>query len=242
MIVFILIFLLVLSPLFAGGSLAGSEKPVDHHMAGTVTGSNKPGEFYAGDPETGTFRSDERNYIMYAIDNSSWTAISGTTNVNSFECLSPEIRSNGIILTDFGSGDGRINFSDASLVMDVNSFDCKNPLVTRDMSRALGGGRARIYITLLDAELVEGNLSSSAGNFIANAVISLNDRSNIVELAIDWHRSEKMEYHFEGVAELSMADFDIIPPSPALGMIRVDNKITVRFSYIIQPGIISSLD
>jgi hypothetical protein len=242
MFTFCLIFLLIFSPLFAGGSVVGSDRSVDFYTAETLAGSDRPVELYTGDPESGTFMSGERTYIMYAIDNSSWTAISGTTNVNSFECLSPEIRSNGIVLTDFGSDNGRINFSDASLVMDVNSFDCRNPLVTRDMSRALGGDRARIYITLLDAELVEGNLSSSAGNFIANAVISLNDRSNMVELAIDWHRSEKMEYHFEGVTELSMADFDITPPSPALGMIRVDDKITVRFSYIIQPGIISSLN
>ncbi len=242
MIALCLIFLLVFSPLYAADSVGGSDRPVDLFAAETIIGSDGPVDLYGADPETGTIRAGERNYIMYAIDNSSWTAISGTTNVNSFECLSPEIRSNGIVMTDFGSGNGRINFSDASLVMDVNSFDCRNPLVTRDMSRALGGNRARIYITLLDAELVEGNLSSSAGNFIANAVISLNDRSNMVELAIEWHRSEKMEYHFEGVAELSMTDFDITPPSPALGMIRVDDKITVRFSYIIQPGIISSLN
>jgi hypothetical protein len=196
-----------------------------------------------GENKTGYDRSVERNHIIYTIGDNSWTAISGTTNVNSFECLSPEIGSNGIIITELNYDSRRIYFSDASLIMDVNSFDCRNPLITRDMARTLGGDQdALIYITLQDAELKEGYLSAPAGNFNANATISINERTKEVELAIKWKRSGNMDYHFEGSANLSMADFNITPPSPALGMIKVDDKITVRFNYTIRPGIISSLD
>jgi hypothetical protein len=213
MMVLLLILLLFVSPLYGGENKPAIENPA------------------------------RRNYVMYTIGNNSWTAISGTTNINSFECMSPEIASNGTIVTEFGSDGRRIYLSDASLIMNVNSFDCRNPLITRDMSRALGGGQdSRIYITLQDAELQEGDLSSPEGNINANAVITVNDRSNRVGLEIQWQRSGNMEYHFEGSVDMSMADFDITPPSPALGMIKVDDKITVRFNYIIRPGIISSLD
>lgn len=198
---------------------------------------------YAGYGNRNSNCGTERNYITYTVSKKSWTALSGTTNVNSFECLSQNGISSGVILTYSDPGDKKINFSDAQLLMEVNSFDCKNPLITRDMYKALGGDmNSGIDIELIDANLEDGSLSSAEGAFIANAMITINGKSNMVELMIDWHRSELMEYHFEGKADLAMSDFGITPPEPALGMVKVNDEITVQFNYVVQPGVISSVD
>jgi hypothetical protein len=195
---------------------------------------------YAGEGNLNT--GSERNYISYSLNRNSWTSLSGTTNINSFECLSEIGTSHGIILADSGPDD-RINFSDASLLMNVNSFDCKNPIMNRDMYKALGGEENSVIdIRLLDAELIDGKLLSENGNFRANAEITINGQTNPVELLIDWYRSDELEYHFTGSTELSMSAFGITPPSPALGLIKVNDKITVQFNYIVQPSVISRLD
>lgn len=197
---------------------------------------------YAGENNSFSGTGGERNYIVYSVSNKSRTALSGTTNVNSFECISENAVSSGIVLTETEAGDNVINFSDASLVMDISSFDCRNPLITRDMYRALGGSDSGIDIKLLDARLIGSSLTSSNGNFKANAEISINGQSNVVELEVDWQRPESMQYHFEGKTELSLSDFDIIPPSPAFGMIKVNDTITIHFNYIVEAGIFSRLD
>ena len=197
---------------------------------------------YAGENNSFSGTGGERNYIVYSVSNKSRTALSGTTNVNSFECISENAVSSGIVLTETEAGDNVINFSDASLVMDISSFDCRNPLITRDMYRALGGSDSGIDIKLLDARLIGSSLTSSNGNFKANAEISINGQSNVVELEVDWQRPESMQYHFEGKTELSLSDFDIIPPSPAFGMIKVNDTITIHFNYIVEAGIFSQLD
>ena len=189
-------------------------------------------------PDTG-----EHNIISYSVSKNSWMALSGTTNVNSFECLSQSGISSGVILTYSDMGDKKINFSDAQLLMEVNSFDCKNPLITRDMYKALGGDKnSGIDIELIDASLTGRSLSSREGTFMANAIITINSHSNMVELMINWNRSEAMEYHFEGKAHLSMSDFGIIPPAPAMGLVKVNDEITVSFNYNVKSEEISRLD
>jgi hypothetical protein len=200
-----------------------------------ASGAGGEGDFSSG--------GRERNYITYSINRNSWTSLSGTTNINSFECLSDTGIPNGIILTDSAPDGERIYFSEAKLSMDAASFDCGNPLITRDMHKSLGGpGDAWIDIKLLEAQLMDGSLSSENGNFTANALITINGRSNIAEIMIDWARSGSMEYRFEGSTDLKMSDFGITPPSPALGLVKVKDDITVRFNYIVQPFIISRLD
>ncbi len=187
--------------------------------------------------------NNDRSFIAYSVDKSSWLSLSGTTNVNSFECLSSNGVSKGYILAEVKPDDDRINFTDARILVKVNSFDCKNPLISRDMYKALGGDQnPYIEIKLLDAKPGDEYLYSTTGNFNANVVITINGKSRTTVLNIDWSRKEGFEYHFEGSADLTMSDFGIVPPSPVMGMIRLDDNITVNFNYIVQTSIISLLD
>jgi hypothetical protein len=185
----------------------------------------------------------ERNFIAYSVNNSSWLSLSGTTNVNTFECLSNGDNTNGFIMTDVTVEEGRIKFTDATISLNVNSFDCKNPLITRDMYKALGGGKdSKIEIRLLDAKPGEMVWYPSSGSILANVLITINGSSKKTELNISWQQTDGFEFEFEGTTDLSMSDFGIDPPSPALGLVRVDDKITVNFNYNVQTSVISRLD
>jgi hypothetical protein len=63
----------------------------------------------------------------------------GLTNINSFECRSSGEDSNGEILINIIDQGNSISFSDAGIILEINSFDCANQMITRDMHKALGG-------------------------------------------------------------------------------------------------------
>ena len=186
---------------------------------------------------------NDRSLISYSVNECSWLSLSGTTNVNSFECLSNTGISDNYLLLEVNPQNGRINFTNANIFIETGSFDCKNPLISRDMYKALGGDHnSTIEIRLLDAEPVNKIPDVSNGSIIANVVITINGKSKLKDLIISWQRGDEFEYHFQGTTHLTMSDFEIDPPSPALGLIRVNDKININFNYIVQPGIISRLE
>jgi hypothetical protein len=185
----------------------------------------------------------ERDFISYSVKESSWLSLSGTTNINSFECLSSGEDTNGQILINLIEGGNTISFSDAGIVLEINSFDCKNQMITRDMHKALGGaGNSGIEIKLLDAVSGEMSWYSANGKIRTNIIIILNDISVSRELDIAWQRTGGFEYQFEGTTELLMSEFEIDPPSPALGLVKVDDKIVVNFNYNVQTSAISRIE
>lgn len=185
----------------------------------------------------------ERSYISYTVNNNSWLSLAGTTNFSTFECLSGSGLSSGYILTEADIDQNTINLTGARILVDVGSFNCKNPLISRDMYNALGGSKyPNIEIKLQDVIQDEGSFGSSAGTITANVIIILNGISRDTELNIGWHSTDGFEYHFKGSKELLMSDFGIDPPSPALGIVRVDDRITVYFNYVVHTGIISRMD
>lgn len=183
-----------------------------------------------------------RSIISYSVSNNSWLVLKGTTNINSFECLSAAANSRGYILADASLSENKIGFTGADILVNLESFDCKNALITRDMHNALGGStNPGIEIKLLDAIIGDTDWHSQNGCVMANVLITLNGISKTKELIIDWQRYG-FEYRFEGTAELSMTEFDIDPPSPALGMVKVNDSITVSFNYNVKSEEISRLD
>ena len=185
----------------------------------------------------------ERNIITYTLNNTSWLAISGSTNINSFECLSSNAVPNNNIIVKASHEKEKLSFSNAVILVEVGSFDCKNPLINRDMYKALGGTNdSFIEIKLLEVKPTSGNWYTHDGNLTASLEISINGISRIKEMKIDWQNAGGIEYHFIGRADISMSDFDIDPPSPALGMVKVNDSITVSFNYSVKSEEISRLD
>ncbi len=71
--------------------------------------------------EAGT-KNGERNYISYTVNDKSWLSLTGTTNVNTFECLSGSGLSNGYIMAEANFHQNTINLADARILVEVSSF------------------------------------------------------------------------------------------------------------------------
>lgn len=177
------------------------------------------------------------NRISYSIKENSSLTLMGSSNVNSFQCSSNENLSNGIIYILTEDEKDYVKFTDAVLKINVKSFDCENPMMTKDFYKTLHANESpTIDVELLGASPLAGTkiLKSNKGRFVADIAITLNGISKSDQLIVYWEKTGLNVFRFIGDKELKMSDFDIDSPVAALGLIKVRDEITIHFDLFIQ--------
>jgi hypothetical protein len=179
-------------------------------------------------------------FYAYSVHPDSRISIQGTTNVNSFECVSDSNLPRGYIIADPHPEKDAILFSDASLGVAVKSFDCQHRVMNRDFQRALGVEKhPNIEIKLLETQMVYQNPAGTGGILEATVAIALNGVEKKTEVTLDFRQTEGFNFLFEGAKVLKMSDFKVDPPSPAMGLIRVRDEITIQFNLLVEAGLIT---
>ncbi len=180
------------------------------------------------------------NFYSYSIHPDSRVAIQGTTNVNNFACVSESDLPHGVFLAETSETDNTIEFSDAVLKLQVESFDCLNRRMNRDLQDAMGApAHPEILIRLLEATPVENQAAAENNQLLVKMAISLNGVVKNTQVVIDYNQIEPYLFSFVGSKELNMTDFNIDPPSPALGLIKVRDKITIQFNLLVEAGLLT---
>lgn len=180
------------------------------------------------------------NFYAYSIHPDSKITIQGTTNVNNFACVSESELPQGMFLAETSAADNSIQFSDAVLKLKVESFDCLNRRMNRDMQDAMGAEtHPNILIRLLEAEPVDKSLSGGSTQLLVKLSISLNGVEKNTQVVIDYNQVEPYLFSFVGSKELNMTDFNIDPPSPAMGLIKVRDNITIHFNLLVEAGLVT---
>lgn len=175
--------------------------------------------------------------LTYSIKDNSTITLSGSSNVNSFECTINSNLTNGYLSVNADKENGAVNFKNAFLKINVSSFDCKNPIMSRDLQKTL---RADKY-PLIEAELITATTfagkskpNASRGRIKTSVAITISGKCRIVDLVVDWQMISATEYRFIGSKQLLMSDFEITAPSTAFGLIKVNNDIVINFDFTIQ--------
>lgn len=175
-----------------------------------------------------------KNYT-YKLGGDSWLQLSGTSSINSFECISLSESSGGHLVVTPNGSDTTLNFSSAVLNLRVKSFDCMNPRLNRDMHSALGVDQyPMISIELLEVITSGRDNQNGSGSIDAVVSIRLNGQTKVVEIPVKWMAEGAYKYRFTGGRALKMSDFGIAPPSPMFGLIRVSNEINISFSLSVS--------
>lgn len=176
------------------------------------------------------------SFYSYTIQEQSWISIAGSSNVNTFECFSSSNFTRGNILVNTSESGNAIAFSEAQMAIEIESFDCKNPMLNKDMYKALGAKEnPNILIELLDAEFMQSSTQNPhSGDLHVSISITINGKCQIFTLLIKWVRVSGTNFRFVGSHDINMTDFDITPPSPAFGLIKVNEWITINFNLMVQ--------
>ena len=142
------------------------------------------------------------------------------------------------------SNKSSMNFQDARLGLETRSFDCKNRIMNRDLFQALGGNQhPGIEINLLEAVAQGPCPVSKKGVIYSQVAITVNGVTQKEDVRIRFEQKEgAVVYRFEGSKKLQMSDFGIDPPSPVMGLVRVQDAITIEFDLVVQASYISSVE
>lgn len=160
----------------------------------------------------------------------SWVEVSGTSNVNTFTCMISHPL-NMQYLTKRVSG-STASFAGTILLV-VDAFDCGNQVMNRDFTRTLKqdeyphialrligmrGDRTNLGVRVLEGEVeIE----------IAGVNHRLVMRCTLEDLRYGRRR-------IRGAVDLRFSDFGLEPPRRALGLVRVENDISVEFSLLME--------
>lgn len=175
--------------------------------------------------------------ISYTIQEQSSLTLSGSSNVNKFECTTYNNFTNGNIYIQSDKKGRSVNFTNALLHIDVKSFDCQNPLLNRDLYHTLNAKKSPyIDVELHQALPISESklLKAYSGKFKADVTITLNGISKADHIIVLWHKVGPDLYRFTGTKELLISDFGIKKPVTALGLIRVDDDIKIDFDLFIK--------
>ncbi len=180
--------------------------------------------------------------LPYHLESGSRLWINGTATVGSYRCGTVAV---------FGTGDlnperygpsksdpgGNSLREDAHVEVLVTMLDCGNPAMNRDMYAALKANRdstIQYFLTaaevMFDSSLTKGPLRLRTIGDLSIAGVTRRDT-----IIADVRGLPNGRFEIQGQKDLSMLDYQIIPPSKFFGLIRAREQLVVSFDLIAAP-------
>ena len=150
--------------------------------------------------------------------------ISGSTNVNKFDCKFNIGHISEAKQIKFISEEHTIKFSNLKLELLTEGFDCGNKRMNSDFQDLLLCEKYPEIVIELDR--IESISSEYAKAFIK---VHLAGKSNSYNLPVVINNDR-----FKGKFKMNIRDFGLVPPKKALGLIEVDEMIEVQFDLRIS--------
>jgi len=175
--------------------------------------------------------------FSYSILPGSRISILGTTNISEFTCFSDEtsaIKAGAFLFNDVRS---TIAFQQTVLNLTTQSLECGNKAMNHNLYETLNSEKFPfIVIDLRQVTSKNGSplkLSSKTA-MTAQVYISLAGVRRLNQINFTGEQTGSGTYHFTGSHDISFTDYNIDPPSAMFGLVKVSNRITVRFDLKVS--------
>lgn len=169
------------------------------------------------------------NETMIHIAPNSRLMISGTTNINTFTCDFDTDRLVAPIPVHYERVGQKYIFKKATLVLNNSGFDCGSRGINKDFHGLLKSDEyPKIVLKLKE---IEGNLISPSP---LKALVDIKIAGNTNSYHIPVTSHENKGSSVSGVLKLSLADFNLIAPKKAFGLIVVHDSIKISFDLDLQ--------
>lgn len=174
----------------------------------------------------------------YKISDKSTLSIAGTTNMNHFSCSCIEpIPSQAYTVEQVDDEHCTTIFSETALSIRVESLDCGNKAMNKDMYKTMNSAKYP-YIKIKLLQLSEDKCDVSGEvkkgiNYSALTRITLNGQSNSYWLKAIVHKMAPNQFRIQSNKTLHMTDFGITPPTAVFGMVKVRDEIMIRLDMTI---------
>ena len=179
---------------------------------------------------------------QYQIETNSQLVITGASNVNEFtcDCSCERDFTRSTLEISRHPESNRIDFANARLKLTTTNLDCGHKVMNKDLYETL---RAKEYpqisITLLQARIPAEPQQRLVSfnqwmNIDAFTRITIAGQDKRVHIPVKGRRIEGDRFHFTGEISLNMTDFGLTPPTAMLGLIKVNDKITINLDLVVR--------
>ncbi len=156
--------------------------------------------------------------------------ITGTSNINQFECeIKQGFHESQMAIWSSIEGN-KISFKNTKVSINVNQIECANSHITNDLREAL---KEEEYPTIsLELLSITGRLTKEQD--VAKTLIIIAGKSNIYYLKYSVKFLDEKSFQIKLNANLQLQDFDITPPTALMGLIKVNDTITIDLNFVIS--------
>jgi len=165
-------------------------------------------------------------------------SISGSSNVNKFACDCEQPLQPMRIDLQVQPGDQLARFRGAVLELKTRALDCGHKGMNKDMYQTLQADKYPTIEIRLEAVRYQPGYSpefcSEWVTMLASADLTVAGHTRRVHLEIRGKQTGDDKYRFQSQLPVRMTDFGIEPPTALLGLVKVDDEITINLDLILS--------
>ena len=175
----------------------------------------------------------------FQIEAGSKLYLVGTTNVNTFTCnCQDQFSRDAFTFQWLDAQQQTARFTNTALKIKANSFDCGGSGINRDMQKTLKAD-AFPHIRIRMEEILRSGKIAIGENwtqFKARTTVTIAGVDKRVELQVKARKLKNSSFQFAAATDLNLTDFKLEMPRPLMGMIKVNDKITIHLDLIVVSG------
>lgn len=162
--------------------------------------------------------------------------IQGTSNVTDYTCFLHDLSNNSDLQIKSTRKDLLIQLENAVIELKSDGFNCNNGPMTSDFLKTIKAEEyPQIYIEFLSFKLNHSVTEKSfQDNVTAKIAVTLAGVRKEYSFKLDSLLIAMDSITTKGKKEISMADFNIEPPSALLGLVKADDLVTIDFRIVFN--------
>ncbi len=167
--------------------------------------------------------------VVHTEQSNLW--IEGRSNVNSFSCDANQYDVNSQRLSHAIETE---NQDTDRLKVEINilvkGFDCGRSRMNRDLYDALKAEQYDfIHFEYQSTEGVEYEEETDIYRITVNGVLTVAGESNTIQFTMNGFIMDSGYIRAKGETDIAMTDYNVDPPTAMLGLVKVNDKLTVHF-------------
>lgn len=174
--------------------------------------------------------------VEVSILEASYLVINGKTNVNKFHCYYHQLSTKPLPVV-LNQLENSITVKNAALILQTHQFDCNNQMMNKDFQQLLQSeAYPQIEIEILrlhqsphsDRKL-SSHLNEVSFTIWVQALFRIVGNEHQYSFPVKVIDNSDDALNLQGSVDLNLLDFDITPPKKLLGLVEVQELITIDF-------------
>lgn len=182
---------------------------------------------------TALYASSGKEVLRYwNVSGASSLEIHGTTNVNSFVCVSDYTKDRDMIMERWNPSDEKWVIH-GEVLLDVKDFDCRNRIMNNDFQHTL---QSDVYPHIKVEFLELKEVSTQGKSRKAEGVVQITLAGETKRYPISSTLVFLDDYYsiLKGEQVFRFSDFGLEAPQKGFGMVRVRDEIAVQFELMLE--------